>query len=265
MKKLLTGILLCFGLNFTYAEDLWKNAYDFTKFSQDKTAYNLRKDIDYFELRTYVFDREGKQLSPKYLRYFSAGSKKLEDYSFEIQKRFSHIGFINTPETNIRNYNGEGCTQDIFYKSNGYIIKKDKTILQMNEKKDVLWVFDKIDRAKELLEFSSMNIVKEGNSYVRYNYQYRKVNGGYEIKEEKIEDNTVAQSKEECHTLYVTTIYSVNKNGSIDSKVISTRRKAEEWLLSDEFIASPSCIEESIEQKVDRVVNRYSHFISPKE
>lgn len=264
MKNLLTSVSLCFSLSFSYAGESWKNAYDFIENSQDKTAYNLRKDIDYFELRTYIFDGKGKQLSPKYLRYFTAGSKKLEDYSFEIQKRFSRIGFLNTPETNIRNYNGEGCTQNIFYKSNGYIIKKDKTMLQMNEKKDVLWVFDKIDRARELLEFSRMNIEKEGGYYIRYNYQYCKINDGYEIKEEKIEDNTIAQSKEECHTLFITTIYTVNENGSIDSKVISTRRKAEEWLLSSEFIASHSCMEESIEQKVDRVVNRYSHFISPK-
>ena len=88
MKK-----LLIFSILFSQESvNRWK---EFRK-KYGNNDYTIRNDIDYFELRDYLFD-EDKQLTLNYLMSLVIYRKKLREYPSKIISSFQHLPFLKSP------------------------------------------------------------------------------------------------------------------------------------------------------------------------
>ena len=204
----------------------WKT---FSKSGYKNSDYTLREDVDYFELRKYIFDtKTNKQVSKKYISYSPIYRKKLSSYPKKIVSDFQNISFDNQKSTHITTF-GTGAL-DYIFKVYGFVIKKDNKFWTINEKKDFIWLFGKIDTEAELYKILWLNNMP-GDSY-------RKTSTGYDIKWNKIEHkgNTITKGDFDEHTKYHYTKYEIHKtyvfhmksNGELTTKeLISTKRKNE--------------------------------------
>jgi len=177
----------------------------FSKSGYKSSDYSMRKDIDYFELRHYLFDKKGKQVTNKYIPYLVIANKKLSSYSQKVIRKFQNIPFKNSSSANIKTKDSIG---KYIFKDNGFIIKKDKSMWTINEKKDLIWLFDGIDTEAELYLFlqvyniDSSGYIKTSNGYdvLHSKYIYHIQSDGQFTKELRKEKNISNNSKERDKT-----------------------------------------------------------------
>lgn len=202
----------------------WKK---FSKSGYKNSDYTLRKDIDYFELRKYLFDtKTGKQATRKYIPYLSIYRKKLSSYPQKIVRQFQNIPFDKQKSKNMGMI--DIGTSHYIFKIYGFIIKKDNKFWTINEKKDLVWLFDKIDTDAELYQFLQLNNIA-GDAY-------RKTSTGYDVKQ-KIEYKVDLKRKEdliEYGEITKTYIYHIQSNGEVSKELIGTQRKNEKKSVWDE-------------------------------
>jgi len=225
------------------------------------SAFTLRSDVDYFELRKYVFSREtDKQLSPNYIPYLQIYRKKLSSYSKKIVDSFKKVPFNNKVKTDI--FTRSLHSPYFKYKVKGFIIKNDNVFWTINEKKDLIWLFDKIDTEAELYWlFEVNNLIGQRNT----KNSYRKTSTGYDLKQVQIEHKFKKETKN-GHDIYRTYeehknyIYHIRSNGVISRVFLSTtieNEKKEEVpseFHGDPIFSIPLPLEEILKDK---------HFITP--
>jgi hypothetical protein len=188
------------------------------------SAYTLRKDIAYFELRKYLFKR-GKQVSNRYIPYLSIYRKKLSSFPPKIVKAFQKIPFEEKKWTGLTT-KGLG-SPDYAFKVKGFIIKTDNKFWVINEKKDIAWLFDKIDTEAEVYQYMKM--------YQPYGRKvensYKKTATGYDVKQVQIEYKSEIEVTRNGYDEYVsyqlhsTYIYHINANGEFTKEFVSTESK----------------------------------------
>ena len=215
-------------------KEVWRPLKENTKYSS--SDYNLREDVAYFELRKYVFDNRGeKQLSDKYIPYFIIYRKKLSSFPQKIVKSFRRVPFNNKQSTDIE---VSGDYANIKFKAKGFIIKTDNRFWTINEEKDFLWLFDKLDTEAELYYFLKINNLSDKYG-VRINNSYKKTALGYDVKQERMEhkvDIKPLKGIYEEHTSYdidTVYIYHINSNKTFTKELISKTRKNEKKYIND--------------------------------
>ena len=195
----------------------------FSRLEYKNSDYTLREDVDYFELRKYIFDmKTNKQVSKKYIPYSAIYRKKLSSYPKKIVSDFQNISFDNQKSTEITTF-GTGAI-DYIFKVYGFVIKKDNKFWTINEKKDFVWLFGEIDTEAELYTILRLNNMR-GDSY-------RKTSNGYDVKRNKIEHkvNKITKGDFDEYTEYEihrTYIYHMKSNGELTEELISTTQKNE--------------------------------------
>ena len=185
----------------------------------------MRKDIAYFELRKYLFKRE-KQVSNRYIPYLSIYRKKLSDFPSKIVKSFQRTPFGKSKWTTISVKKLD--SPEYSFRVKGFIITTDNKFWVINEKKDIAWLFDKIDTEAELYQYMQMysyNGRKIENSY-------KKTATGYDVKQVQIEYKSELEAttkdgynKYISYQLYSTYIYHIKANGEFTKEFISTESK----------------------------------------
>jgi hypothetical protein len=185
--------------------------------------YNIRKDIDYFELREFLFE-DKKQLSKNYIPMHIIAKKPLSSYSRSIISQFQRQPYIDDNVSNIKTelYEDNYFHRSRFYfKINGYLIKNDNSIWTVNEKKDLLWVFDGIDTEAELATFLWVY-----DSYeITCKYSYKKTATGYKVQ--KIESDYPHYDKELKKSFVNEKVFilDIRKDGMYSINLIEERRK----------------------------------------
>lgn len=189
------------------------------------SAYTLRDDVAYFELRKYLVDtKTGKLVSPKYIPSLPIYRKKLSSYSSKIMGQFKQLNFDTTEKESIETTSAG--SPKYRFKTKGFIIKNDKTFLRINEKKDFIWLFDKIDTEAELYQFLTINkLYKKINSY-------KKVHDGYSVKSVDVVHKVDKKSKGDMdeyttYEIHTTHLYHIKADGTLDIKLLSTQKKNE--------------------------------------
>jgi len=186
------------------------------------SAYTLREDIAYFELRKYLFKRR-KQASNKYIPYLSIYRKKLSSFPPEIVQSFQKIPFEEKKLTGLTTKPLN--SPDYKFRVKGFIIKTDNKFWIINEKKDIAWLFDKIDTEAELYQYIKM--------YRPYNRKiensYKKTATGYDVKQVQIEYKSEREVTRNGYDEYIayqlhsTYIYHINSNGEFTKEFVSTK------------------------------------------
>ncbi|CAA6822389.1 MAG: Unknown protein [uncultured Sulfurovum sp.] len=195
----------------------------FSRLEYKNSDYTLREDVDYFELRKYIFDmKTNKQVSKKYIPYSPIYRKKLSSYPKKIVSNFQNISFDNQKLTHITTF-GTGAI-DYIFKVYGFVIKKDNKFWTINEKKDFVWLFNKIDTEAELSLILRLNNMGKDS--------YRKTSNGYDVKRNKIEHKVSKITKGDFdeyteYEIHRTYIYHITSNGKFTEELISTMRKNE--------------------------------------
>jgi len=224
--------------------------------SYSNSSYTLRADIDYFELRKYLFSRKtGERVSDKYIPYLQIYRKALSSYPQKIVRRFKKTSFNHEDETDIKAKNPNSPHYQ--FKVKGFIIKKDNKIWTINEQKDMVWLFDKIDTEAELYWFMKINELF--GEYVSKN-SYKKPSIGYDVKQiqiqYKVEKET--EGKQDFYTSYEihdTYIYHIKPNGEYKKEFISKARKNEKKekvntdFHGDPMFVIPMSLEEILKNK----------------
>lgn len=235
MKKIYWLILVAVVTLWSQDKMVWKK---FSKSGYKNSYYTLRKDVDYFELRKYLFDtKTGKQATKKYIPYLPIYRKKLSSYPQKIVRQFQNIPFDKQKSKNMGTI--DIPASHYIFKIYGFIIKKDNKFWTINEKKDLVWLFDKIDTEAELYQFLRLNNIA-GDAY-------RKTSTGYDVKKNKIEYKVKKQRKGDVdeyieYELHRTYIYHVQSNGEFSKELISTQRKNEKKsVLSIDTYGEPMC------------------------
>jgi len=194
------------------------------------SAYSLREDVNYFELRKYVFDLKGKkQLSDAYAPYFVLYRKKLSSYPKKLVDQFRRIPFNVDQPTNIRI--DQGSYTSYSFKAKGFLIKTDNRFWTINEEKDFLWLFDTIDTEAELHYWLSLNGFF--NAPYERESSYHKTSTGYDIKRKEVEYKVskTNQGEYDEYTSYEhhrTYHYHVTPQGVITKKLYSQAIKNRE-------------------------------------
>jgi len=232
--KIITLLLVLFGLILNANE--WKelpeigNHPNYIHTFYKSKDYNIRKDIDYFELRKFLF-KDGKQLSDKYLPFHVISKKTLDSYSWKLQSRFKKLPFVDHNTSYIKN---EVYRRDYFYSSpyynriNGYFIKDDKVLWTINEKKDLLWVFDGIDTEAELATFLWLY---DDDYIVTCEYRYKETLDGY-IVEKTVRTYPYYIEKEKMGYIdHSTYILNIKRNGKFTIEPKSFRKEKIPYLV----------------------------------
>ncbi|HHB94477.1 MAG TPA: hypothetical protein ENK88_04960 [Campylobacterales bacterium] len=211
----------------------WKK---FSKSEYKSSDYSMREDVAYFEFRKYLFDvKTDKQVTKKYIPYLSIYRKKLSSYDSKIISDFQNIPFNPKRLSNFDTINLGTSQYD--FKVKGFLIKKDNKFWTINEKRDIVWLFDKIDTEAELYQFLKV--------YNLMGSSFRKTSDGYDVKQVKIEYKSDKKSKGDFdeYTEYEidrTYIYHIKSNGEFTKELISMQRKNEKKsLFSAGFHANP--------------------------
>ena len=218
------ALLSLVSINSLYSQENYNAPWkEFSK-NYKNSDYNIRKDIAYFELRKYLFKRE-KQVSDRYIPYLSIYRKKLSDFPSKIVKSFQRTPFGKSKWTTITVK--KLVSPEYSFRVKGFIITTDNKFWVINEKKDIAWLFDKIDTEAELYQYMEMysyNGRKIENSY-------KKTAIGYDVKqvqiEYKIEKGVTRNGYNEYidYQLYSTYIYHIKANGEFTKELVSTESK----------------------------------------
>ncbi len=148
-------------------------------------AYSLREDVNYVELREYLIDQKtGKVASVEHRIFFSTYRKRLSSYPKEIIEKFQDIPF-DTSEATDMTLPAPYYPHHLF-KIKGFIIKKDNSMWTINEKKDMIWLFDKIDTPAELHQFLRIQTLGREVEFLRYT---QNKDGLYTVKTKEKEGN----------------------------------------------------------------------------
>jgi len=142
--------------------------------SYKPNEFNLKKGIEYFEIRQYDSNKRLGINNKKYRVRYPIYKKPLSQYNYRLKKQFKRILPNLSKETNIKKLaicaTGE-CKTTI---GNGFYIDERENMGYMNEVSDVINFLGKIDTPAELQFVLWMNNKEDGK-------YYRKVRKGYEV------------------------------------------------------------------------------------
>ena len=224
------------------------------------SAYTLRKDIAYFELRKYLFKGE-TQVSNRYIPYLFIYRKKLSDFPPKIVKSFRKIPFGKSKWTTITTKRLD--SPEYRFQVKGFIIKTDNKFWVINEKKDIAWLFDKIDTEAELYQYMKMY-----RPYGRkIKNSYRKTALGYDVKQVEIEyksEKEVTRNGYDeyvSYQLYSTYIYHIKANGEFVKEFISTESKNKERSKFSAGLHGHPIFRDS--RLPDEIFNEYKGVVTP--
>ena len=184
MKKI---TLVLFFIVSVIRADEWKelpeisNHPNYIHTHYESKDYHIRKDIDYFELRRFLFEN-GKQLSRKYQPFHIIAKRPLDSFPRRRRRAFKKLPFA---ENNTSYIKSEVYAKNYFHTSrfstriNGYFIKNDNVLWTINEKKDLLWVFDGLDTEAELATFLWLY---DDDYIVTCKYKYKETTQGYLVE-----------------------------------------------------------------------------------
>ena len=140
------------------------------------------------------------------------GETPLASFDAKLVKEFKAVKPNLTQETNLKRVGFclmFGCTHVL---GNGFMIKRDKKIWQMNMTQDILQMIDEVDTPAEVRLVLWLND-KNLATYSKEKYHYRKVSNGYEIRHEY--ENTLSNIGE-CgrftYEMFVTNKGTISKN-----------------------------------------------------
>ena len=200
----------------------WK---EFSVSNYANNDYTLRDDIAYFELRKYLFDTTtDKQISDKYIPYLKIYKKALSSYPSKVIEEFQQIPFLNGQVESITKISTDAPRYK--FKVKGFIIKNSNKFWTINEKKDLIWLFDKIDTPAELYQFLRIN------NLLGYTNSYKIEDDGYRVKQVKVEYKSEKKSKGDFdeyteYQIHTTHIYDIKSNGEFTKEFLSTTKTDE--------------------------------------
>ena len=229
MGKIMVSILML--LSILNAKEEWKflpeigNHPNIIYSSYKSEDYHIRNDIDYFELRRFLF-KDGKQLSKRYKPFHVIAKKALLSYGRNKRRSFKKVPFVDKNESYIKqeiylsNYFHES---QYYFRINGFLIKDDGVIWKINEKRDLLWVFDGIDTEAELATFLWLY---DDDYIVTCNYRYREVKSGY-VVEKSVRTYPYTDSKTDISYMdYSTYRLDIKRDGIFTKRLILFESKA---------------------------------------
>lgn len=177
-------------------------------------AYNLKKGIEYLEIRIYTQEiRERTYSKKKYRVSVSMGKRALSSFDSKLVKRFKKVSPDLSEETNIRRTGicmMAGCISHI---GNGFMIDNHEKIWQMNEAKDVIGMLGEIDTPAEVKLVLWLNDENRDIEDRNHKDKYQKTSSGYTVVSEY--DNSVNNFGECGHFTYR---FKISKRGRLTEK-----------------------------------------------
>ena len=255
-------LLILFSSLFINAEEEWREfSYRYTS-----ADYTLRNDIEYFEMRTYLFKND-ELLSNKYYISFQIGSKKFTDYSRKIISKFQSVSFNHASHSII---SSSGVDHRVHwlrkhsFMSQGFIIKKHKETWIITEPKDFFWLFDKLDSEAELAYIMrTMKMVD-----IHDKVQFRSTKDGYELKVKVFKyptfDGKIHYIPKPVY------LYTIDRKGNFTKKLVEDNREIllEEpihpdppWAFGIGVPKQPNNIEEWIYEKYNFITPMKEFYI----
>jgi len=152
------------------------------------------------------------------------------------------------------------------FKAKGFIIKKDNNFWTINEAKDFIWLFDKIDTEAELHYFINMNNFYSYSCKVENSY--KKTLLGYDVKQKLVRHKYDVKSTErydeytsyEEHSVF---IYHIESNGKFAKEFISKTRKNEhKSVVESGFHGDPEVLQAPITVRLNTLLE-IEKFITP--
>ena len=172
MKKLLNFLLVVsiLVISSVSLEAKWynlKKLEDYDKISD----FNLKKGIDYIEIRSYLVDENNNIKKRRYSVLFSAYRKKLSDFDRELVRDFRLLKPIKAKGSDlVLESNHFSCK--ILY--NAFVITDKNKIFKMNMKDDILSFLDEIDTDGEFVLMAWIR------AFDRNIIKYRKSRNGFD-------------------------------------------------------------------------------------
>ena len=230
------------------------NWQKFSKSDYKNSDYTIRKDINYFEFRKYLFDtKTDTQVTRKYIPFLSIYRKKLSSYPSDFVAKFQNIQFNNKNTGDIIEKYTPETTRYIF-KIQGFLIKKDNKFWTINEKRDIVWLFDKIDTEAELYQLLKIY-------HINSSYGFKKTSNGYDVKdiEHKYKYDSVSKIEYNITNIYT---YHIKPNGEFNKELISTKKEAIKYT-SKEDIDEIACYNFPLPPVPLKVILKDKAFFNP--
>lgn len=208
-------LLLFISAIFLEADSIsgeWKTFEYFDK-NPFPTAYQLKKNIAYIEIRRYETDSDYKTVVKKgYEVIWKAYRKPLENFPQAVIHRFKAAlpNFSEESDRNKYNYFLTFSTYETrFFVTNAFYIDMQGHIWRMNTKEDIIAIILPIDNTADLNAL--MWLKKEPYARIK---SYRKTYDGYEVK--FVEDHYLNADKKKCGDYTYT--MTVSKDGKFGKK-----------------------------------------------
>lgn len=189
------------------------------------SAYTLKEDVEYLEIRTYSTQVSGIiGLTPRktYFKNHVAvklGKKPLDSFDPKVVEKFKASSPKLSEESNIRKYKFSLMSGSTSYTSNGFMIDKSKKIRQLNKVSDVIEKLGKIDTPAEVKLVLWLNDSSRDTTDEKHKDRYRKTFKGYSVISEY---NNGTTNLGECgHFTYE---ISISKQGEITEKKLLRKK-----------------------------------------
>jgi hypothetical protein len=185
----------------------------FGRSSPSPQSYELKEDVTYMEMRIYEVDKHYHKIVKKDYRVtWKAYQKPLESFDKQLVRKFKFATPNLSNDTDLLRsseaHSLDGSNRHYFI-ANVFCIDSNRKIWRMNTKKDLLSYILPIDNDADLKKILWLK------SYY-YPREYRKVQGGYEVK---VEDrNEMGTDGRKCG-IYTYRIRIDEKSGQIKKKV----------------------------------------------
>ena len=192
----------------------------------DATDFNLKKGVEYLEIRIYTKGQKEENYSTKYNVAVAMQHIPLELFDAKLLKEFKHVHPNFSKDTNIKKTGFclmSGCVRII---GNGLMIDSKRKIWSMNTTEDILNMIGEVDTPAEVklvLWLNSERMVEPKDDI----YKYRKVSNGYELLHEF--DNSISNFGECGHFLYK---MFVGKDGKVSKKKLLKKSESKNGCLA---------------------------------
>ena len=213
MKSILLLLIIPICLSIHADAGNWKK-YEYINQSPAPTAYKLKKNVLYMEMRIYEVDKNYRKIVKKgYEVNWKAYREPLESFDKKLVRKFRSTAPNLSSQTDILKsseaHSLDGRSNKHYFVANVFYIDADHKIWRMNTNKDVLSFVLPIDNSADL----SFVLWKKTAFRAK---SYRKLSEEYEVKVEL--RNEMDADEKKCG-IYNYRIL-IDRNGKIKKKVV---------------------------------------------
>jgi len=174
MNKILIfiSLLLFFSIELSAKKSKWIPLEHISTYKA--SDYNLKKGLEYLELRQYESKENNKLRDKPYTVLLSFYRKPLNSFDKRTIKKFKKLKPNIEPKSNIKKSHYESFGVGCYYKYNAFVIDSDRRFWRMNTIEDIIGYLGEIDTPAEL---QTVLWLRDKSSGVKY----RAIKGGYEV------------------------------------------------------------------------------------